>query len=142
MERDRQMGAVPFKRLSGACRRGSNRALRRLPLRRQIFDQHRHAYRLAPADSARTGFSGQAGRNEIWLSVKIRIPTKLGFKNPKFVTEIFVANDYPGGYWENLAIIGSAGRGLRMPADCRSRRKFISRTFPVARSACLSLPEP
>ena len=28
------------------------------------------------------------------------MPTKLGFKNPKFVTEIFVTNDDPGGYWE------------------------------------------
>jgi DMSO/TMAO reductase YedYZ molybdopterin-dependent catalytic subunit len=32
--------------------------------------------------------------------VRIRMPTKLGFKNPKFVTEIFVTNDNPGGYWE------------------------------------------
>lgn len=32
--------------------------------------------------------------------VRIRIPTKLGFKNPKFVTELFVSNDNPGGYWE------------------------------------------
>lgn len=32
---------------------------------------------------------------------KIRVPTKLGFKNPKHVMEIFVTNDYPGGYWEN-----------------------------------------
>ena len=33
--------------------------------------------------------------------MKLRIPTKLGFKNPKHITEIFVANQYPGGYWEN-----------------------------------------
>lgn len=33
--------------------------------------------------------------------LRLRIPTKLGFKNPKFVTEIFVANDNPGGYWED-----------------------------------------
>ena len=32
---------------------------------------------------------------------KVRVPTKLGFKNPKHVTEIFVTNDYPGGYWED-----------------------------------------
>jgi DMSO/TMAO reductase YedYZ molybdopterin-dependent catalytic subunit len=32
--------------------------------------------------------------------LRIRIPTKLGFKNPKFVTEISVSNDFPGGYWE------------------------------------------
>ncbi len=30
---------------------------------------------------------------------KIRIPTKLGFKNPKFVTAIYVTNRNPGGFW-------------------------------------------
>ena len=33
--------------------------------------------------------------------LKIRIPTKLGFKNPKLVAAIFVTNEYPGGYWED-----------------------------------------
>lgn len=33
--------------------------------------------------------------------MKLRIPTKLGFKNPKHITAIFVTNDYPGGYWED-----------------------------------------
>ncbi|HEY8100008.1 MAG TPA: molybdopterin-dependent oxidoreductase [Burkholderiaceae bacterium] len=33
--------------------------------------------------------------------MKLRMPTKLGYKNPKHITEIFVTNDYPGGYWEN-----------------------------------------
>ncbi|MFY9627353.1 MAG: molybdopterin-dependent oxidoreductase [Methylocystis sp.] len=47
-------------------------------------------------------FPGKPGETKYGYPVKIRIPTKLGFKNPKFVTEIFVANDYPGGYWENL----------------------------------------
>ncbi|MBV9217871.1 MAG: molybdopterin-dependent oxidoreductase [Methylobacteriaceae bacterium] len=32
--------------------------------------------------------------------MKLRMPTKLGYKNPKHITEIFVTNDYPGGYWE------------------------------------------
>jgi DMSO/TMAO reductase YedYZ molybdopterin-dependent catalytic subunit len=32
---------------------------------------------------------------------KVRIPTKLGYKNPKWVTTIFVTNRYPGGYWED-----------------------------------------
>ena len=30
---------------------------------------------------------------------KIRIPTKLGFKNPKFVTTLFVTNQQPRGFW-------------------------------------------
>jgi DMSO/TMAO reductase YedYZ molybdopterin-dependent catalytic subunit len=33
--------------------------------------------------------------------MKLRIPTKLGFKNPKHITAMFVTNDYPGGYWED-----------------------------------------
>jgi DMSO/TMAO reductase YedYZ molybdopterin-dependent catalytic subunit len=33
--------------------------------------------------------------------MKIRVPTKLGFKNPKYVTSMEVTNDYKGGYWED-----------------------------------------
>jgi len=33
--------------------------------------------------------------------MKLRIPTKLGFKNPKHIVAIFVTNQYPGGYWED-----------------------------------------
>jgi len=33
--------------------------------------------------------------------MKLRMPTKLGFKNPKHITAMFVTNDYPGGYWED-----------------------------------------
>ncbi|QCI92390.1 molybdopterin-dependent oxidoreductase [Novosphingobium sp. EMRT-2] len=32
--------------------------------------------------------------------MKLRVPTKLGFKNAKHVGEIEVGNDYTGGYWE------------------------------------------
>ncbi len=34
--------------------------------------------------------------------MKLRMPTKLGYKNPKHIVEIFVTNIYPGGYWEDL----------------------------------------
>jgi DMSO/TMAO reductase YedYZ molybdopterin-dependent catalytic subunit len=33
--------------------------------------------------------------------MKLRVPTKLGFKNPKHIQAIFVTNEYPGGYWED-----------------------------------------
>jgi DMSO/TMAO reductase YedYZ molybdopterin-dependent catalytic subunit len=33
--------------------------------------------------------------------MKIRIPTKLGFKNPKHVMSLVVTNDDRGGYWED-----------------------------------------
>jgi DMSO/TMAO reductase YedYZ molybdopterin-dependent catalytic subunit len=32
---------------------------------------------------------------------KLRIPTKLGFKNPKWVTTMYVTNRMPGGFWED-----------------------------------------
>jgi DMSO/TMAO reductase YedYZ molybdopterin-dependent catalytic subunit len=38
---------------------------------------------------------------EYGFPMKLRIPTKLGFKNPKYISEIYVTNDYPGGYWED-----------------------------------------
>ena len=33
--------------------------------------------------------------------MKLRVPTKLGFKNPKYITAMYVTNDYPGGFWED-----------------------------------------
>jgi DMSO/TMAO reductase YedYZ molybdopterin-dependent catalytic subunit len=33
--------------------------------------------------------------------VRLRIPTKLGFKNPKSITQMAVGNVYTGGYWED-----------------------------------------
>jgi DMSO/TMAO reductase YedYZ molybdopterin-dependent catalytic subunit len=33
--------------------------------------------------------------------MKLRIPAKLGYKNPKHIVAISVGNEFPGGYWEN-----------------------------------------
>ncbi|MBI5909630.1 MAG: molybdopterin-dependent oxidoreductase [Betaproteobacteria bacterium] len=33
--------------------------------------------------------------------MKLRMPTKLGYKNPKHIQAIFITNTYPGGYWED-----------------------------------------
>jgi DMSO/TMAO reductase YedYZ molybdopterin-dependent catalytic subunit len=33
--------------------------------------------------------------------MKLRMPTKLGYKNPKHIVAIFVTNSNPGGYWED-----------------------------------------
>jgi DMSO/TMAO reductase YedYZ molybdopterin-dependent catalytic subunit len=38
---------------------------------------------------------------EFGFPMKLRIPTKLGFKNPKHIVDMFVTNDFPGGYWED-----------------------------------------
>jgi DMSO/TMAO reductase YedYZ molybdopterin-dependent catalytic subunit len=41
--------------------------------------------------------------------MRIKIPVKLGWKQPKFVTEIRVSNEYPGGYWERYGYNWFAG---------------------------------
>ncbi|MDE8349034.1 MAG: molybdopterin-dependent oxidoreductase [Acidocella sp.] len=33
--------------------------------------------------------------------VRLRVPVKLGFKNPKSIMQLAVTNTYPGGYWED-----------------------------------------
>jgi len=33
--------------------------------------------------------------------LRLRIPTKLGFKNPKWITAMYVTNRFPGGFWED-----------------------------------------
>jgi DMSO/TMAO reductase YedYZ molybdopterin-dependent catalytic subunit len=40
--------------------------------------------------------------NGLWgAPLRLRIPTKLGFNNPKYIAAITVTNDNPGGYWED-----------------------------------------
>ncbi|MGI4954525.1 MAG: molybdopterin-dependent oxidoreductase [Janthinobacterium lividum] len=38
---------------------------------------------------------------EYGYPLKLRVPTKIGFKNPKHIAALFVTNDYPGGWWED-----------------------------------------
>src|SRR5690349_5385702 len=47
-------------------------------------------------------YGGQILPPKYGFPMKLRIPTKLGFKNPKHIMEIFVTNTYPGGYWEDM----------------------------------------
>jgi DMSO/TMAO reductase YedYZ molybdopterin-dependent catalytic subunit len=46
-------------------------------------------------------FGGEVLPAKYGFPMKLRIPTKLGYKNPKHIVEIFVTNDYPGGFWED-----------------------------------------
>jgi DMSO/TMAO reductase YedYZ molybdopterin-dependent catalytic subunit len=41
--------------------------------------------------------------------MRLKMTTKLGFKQPKFITAIHITNDYPGGYWENYGYNWFAG---------------------------------
>lgn len=46
-------------------------------------------------------FAGSALPPDFGYPLRLRVPTKLGFKNPKHIMAMFVSNEYPGGYWED-----------------------------------------
>ncbi|WP_434642198.1 molybdopterin-dependent oxidoreductase [Klebsiella sp. I138] len=46
-------------------------------------------------------YDGQILPRKYGFPMKLRIPTKLGYKNPKHILSIEVTNRYPGGYWED-----------------------------------------
>ena len=46
-------------------------------------------------------YDGQVLPAQYGFPMKLRMPTKLGYKNPKHIKAMFVTNSYPGGYWED-----------------------------------------
>jgi len=46
-------------------------------------------------------YDGQPLPPKYGFPMKLRMPTKLGYKNPKHIKAIFVTNTYTGGYWED-----------------------------------------
>jgi DMSO/TMAO reductase YedYZ molybdopterin-dependent catalytic subunit len=46
-------------------------------------------------------FDGQTLPRAYGFPIKVRVPTRLGFKNPKYVVAMEVTNDHQGGYWED-----------------------------------------
>ena len=46
-------------------------------------------------------YDGQVLPPKYGIPMKLRMPTKLGYKNPKHIQAIFVTNIYPGGYRED-----------------------------------------
>jgi DMSO/TMAO reductase YedYZ molybdopterin-dependent catalytic subunit len=46
-------------------------------------------------------YDGQTLPRAYGFPLKLRMPTKLGYKNPKYIQSIFVSNTYSGGYWED-----------------------------------------
>ena len=46
-------------------------------------------------------FDGEILPTRLGFPMRIRMPVKLGFKNPKHVIGLAVLNNYTGGYWED-----------------------------------------
>jgi len=58
---------------------------------------------LHPQTMLAYGFAGASTLPEQFgLPLRLRIPTKLGFKNPKHLVELFVSNEFTSGFWEDL----------------------------------------
>ena len=56
---------------------------------------------LHPQTLLATKYAGQTLADPFGYPLRLRTSTKLGFKNPKWITAIEVTNTYPGGYWED-----------------------------------------
>jgi DMSO/TMAO reductase YedYZ molybdopterin-dependent catalytic subunit len=54
---------------------------------------------LQPQTILALDFEGKPLPTGFGYPLRLRIPTKLGFKNPKFIAAIYVTNTNPGGYW-------------------------------------------
>ena len=84
-----------------AHRRRHPRQIRLVQMRRGLHQHHRHADRAASADADDVQVRHKILPRAYGFPMKIRIPTKLGFKNPKYVVAMEVTNTDHGGYWEN-----------------------------------------
>ena len=56
---------------------------------------------LHPQTILATKYARQPVTDPFGFPLRLRTATKLGFKNPKWITAIEVTNTYPGGYWED-----------------------------------------
>lgn len=57
---------------------------------------------LHPQTLLATKYGRETMADPFGYPLRLRTSTKLGFKNPKWITAIEVTNTYPGGYWEDL----------------------------------------
>ena len=57
---------------------------------------------LHPQTLLATRYAGETLGDPFGYPLRLRMATKLGYKNPKWITAIEVTNTYQGGYWEKL----------------------------------------
>jgi DMSO/TMAO reductase YedYZ molybdopterin-dependent catalytic subunit len=64
---------------------------------------------LHPQTLLATSYAGEPLADPFGFPLRLRMATKLGYKNPKWITAIEVTNTYPGGFWEKLGFGWFAG---------------------------------
>jgi DMSO/TMAO reductase YedYZ molybdopterin-dependent catalytic subunit len=64
---------------------------------------------LHPQTLLATKYAGETLADPFGYPLRLRTSTKLGYKNPKWITAIEVTNTYPSGYWESRGFSWFAG---------------------------------
>ena len=64
---------------------------------------------LHPQTLLATRYAGETLAAPFGYPLRLRMSTKLGYKNPKWITAMEVTNTYPGGYWEKRGFNWFAG---------------------------------
>jgi DMSO/TMAO reductase YedYZ molybdopterin-dependent catalytic subunit len=64
---------------------------------------------LHPQTLLATQYGGDTLADPFGYPMRLRTATKLGYKNPKWITAIEVTNTYTGGYWESRGFSWFAG---------------------------------
>ncbi len=64
---------------------------------------------LHPQTLLATEYGDETLADPFGYPLRLRMATKLGYKNPKWITAIEVTNTYPGGYWESRGFSWFAG---------------------------------
>ncbi len=64
---------------------------------------------LHPQTLLATQYADETLADPFGYPLRLRMSTKLGYKNPKWITAIEVTNTYSGGYWEKLGFPWFAG---------------------------------
>ena len=64
---------------------------------------------LHPQTLLATKYAGETLADPFGFPLRLRMATKLGYKNPKWITAIEVTNTYPGGHWESAGFNWFAG---------------------------------
>ena len=64
---------------------------------------------LHPQTLLATKYAGETLADPFGFPLRLRMATKLGYKNPKWITAIEVTNTYSGGFWEKAGFGWFAG---------------------------------
>ena len=64
---------------------------------------------LHPQTLLATRYARETLADPFGFPLRLRMSTKLGYKNPKWITAIEVTNTYPGGFWESRGFNWFAG---------------------------------